>query len=228
MFGVYQPEEIGCLAWSRARSSGARARRASGYATRPVDAVRASARQALGLPGQGSNERRMVAREGSAPPTSGCRPDVILFHHQATRRERREKPMARRRRTKDHRRPSKNDRRIGKQDKERQCRRQLALGDWRLAIGDWPSPLRRRNASADGTSGCTAALSRRFSPNSVRVHGSAPRTPCSIAAWNRVLELHRRLRLCRPPPVRPGQRDTRGRAGGSFRLRPRCSPPGRP
>src|SRR5919106_3809881 len=25
----------------------------------------------------------MVAREGSAPPTSGCRPDAILFHHQA-------------------------------------------------------------------------------------------------------------------------------------------------
>src|SRR6266540_4903912 len=25
----------------------------------------------------------MVAREGSAPPTSGCRPDVILFHHRA-------------------------------------------------------------------------------------------------------------------------------------------------
>ena len=25
----------------------------------------------------------MVAREGSAPSTSGCRPDVILFHHRA-------------------------------------------------------------------------------------------------------------------------------------------------
>ena len=25
----------------------------------------------------------MVAREGSAPPTSGCRPDVMLFHHRA-------------------------------------------------------------------------------------------------------------------------------------------------
>jgi hypothetical protein len=25
----------------------------------------------------------LVAWEGSAPPTSGCRPDVILFHHQA-------------------------------------------------------------------------------------------------------------------------------------------------
>ena len=25
----------------------------------------------------------MVAREGSAPPISGCRPDVILFHHRA-------------------------------------------------------------------------------------------------------------------------------------------------
>src|SRR6266542_2862079 len=29
----------------------------------------------------------MVAREGSAPPTSGCRPDVILFHHRALQRE---------------------------------------------------------------------------------------------------------------------------------------------
>src|SRR5262249_20810426 len=27
--------------------------------------------------------RRLVAREGSAPPTSGCRPDAILFHHRA-------------------------------------------------------------------------------------------------------------------------------------------------
>ena len=27
--------------------------------------------------------RRLVAREGSAPPISGCRPDVMLFHHQA-------------------------------------------------------------------------------------------------------------------------------------------------
>src|SRR5262245_67891 len=26
---------------------------------------------------------KMVARKGSAPPTSGCRPDVILFHHRA-------------------------------------------------------------------------------------------------------------------------------------------------
>src|SRR6185436_4644767 len=25
--------------------------------------------------------RRLVARKGSAPPTSECRPDVILFHH---------------------------------------------------------------------------------------------------------------------------------------------------
>jgi hypothetical protein len=25
----------------------------------------------------------MVAREGSAPPISGCRPDVILFHYRA-------------------------------------------------------------------------------------------------------------------------------------------------
>src|SRR5215831_17097906 len=27
----------------------------------------------------------MVAREGAAPPISGCRPDVILFHHRAKR-----------------------------------------------------------------------------------------------------------------------------------------------
>src|SRR5438876_676737 len=27
--------------------------------------------------------RKVVARKGSAPPTSGCRPDVILFHHRA-------------------------------------------------------------------------------------------------------------------------------------------------
>ena len=26
---------------------------------------------------------KVVARKGSAPPTSGCRPDVILFHHRA-------------------------------------------------------------------------------------------------------------------------------------------------
>ena len=26
---------------------------------------------------------KMVAREGAAPPISGCRPDVILFHHRA-------------------------------------------------------------------------------------------------------------------------------------------------
>jgi len=25
----------------------------------------------------------LVAREGSAPPISGCRPDVMLFHHRA-------------------------------------------------------------------------------------------------------------------------------------------------
>src|SRR5213594_806816 len=30
-----------------------------------------------------ARERRLVARKGSAPPTSGCRPDVILFHHRA-------------------------------------------------------------------------------------------------------------------------------------------------
>src|SRR5438094_181894 len=27
----------------------------------------------------------MVAREGSAPPISGCRPDVMLFHYRAGR-----------------------------------------------------------------------------------------------------------------------------------------------
>jgi hypothetical protein len=27
----------------------------------------------------------VVAREGSAPPISGCRPDVILFHHRAVK-----------------------------------------------------------------------------------------------------------------------------------------------
>ncbi len=32
-----------------------------------------------------SSERRLVARKGSASPTSGCRPDVILFHHRAGR-----------------------------------------------------------------------------------------------------------------------------------------------
>src|SRR2546428_1811009 len=30
---------------------------------------------------------QMVAREGSAPPISGCRPDVILFHHRAFRNQ---------------------------------------------------------------------------------------------------------------------------------------------
>src|ERR1035437_9125177 len=50
----------GCLAWNRTRTSGVRDRHAADYATRQV-----------------------VAREGSAPPISGCRPDVILFHHRA-------------------------------------------------------------------------------------------------------------------------------------------------
>ena len=31
----------------------------------------------------GIRHLKVVAREGSAPPTSGCRPDVILFHHRA-------------------------------------------------------------------------------------------------------------------------------------------------
>jgi hypothetical protein len=26
---------------------------------------------------------KLVAREGAAPSTSGCRPDVMLFHHRA-------------------------------------------------------------------------------------------------------------------------------------------------
>src|SRR6266446_3559718 len=52
--------EKGCLAWIRTRTSGVRDRHAADYAT-----------------------RQMVAREGSAPPISGCRPDVILFHHRA-------------------------------------------------------------------------------------------------------------------------------------------------
>jgi hypothetical protein len=50
----------GCLAWFCSSSSGVRDRRTPDYAT-----------------------RQMVAREGSAPPTSGCRPDAILFHHRA-------------------------------------------------------------------------------------------------------------------------------------------------
>jgi hypothetical protein len=52
--------KFGCLAWNRTRTSGVRDRHAADYAT-----------------------RQMVAREGSAPPISGCRPDVILFHHRA-------------------------------------------------------------------------------------------------------------------------------------------------
>src|SRR5260221_9307512 len=28
-------------------------------------------------------QQQMVAREGAAPPISGCKPDVILFHHRA-------------------------------------------------------------------------------------------------------------------------------------------------
>src|SRR5687767_14778698 len=30
-----------------------------------------------------TRQLRMVAREGSAPSISGCRPDVMLFHHRA-------------------------------------------------------------------------------------------------------------------------------------------------
>jgi hypothetical protein len=37
-------------------------------------------RQACRLP---HSAAKMVAREGAAPPISGCRPDVILFHHRA-------------------------------------------------------------------------------------------------------------------------------------------------
>src|SRR6266446_3853695 len=51
---------IGCLARFCSRSFGFRDRRAPDYTT-----------------------RQLVAREGSAPPISGCRPDVMLFHHQA-------------------------------------------------------------------------------------------------------------------------------------------------
>ena len=54
----------GCLAWFCSRSSGVRDRRTPDYATRQL---------------------KVVAREGSAPPISGCRPDVILFHHRAER-----------------------------------------------------------------------------------------------------------------------------------------------
>ncbi len=32
-----------------------------------------------------AGRRRLVAREGPAPPISGCRPDVMLFHHRAFR-----------------------------------------------------------------------------------------------------------------------------------------------
>ena len=63
--------EIGCLARFRSRSFGFRDRRAANYTTRQM------ARQAV------ASRRRLVAREGSAPPTSGCRPDMILFHHRA-------------------------------------------------------------------------------------------------------------------------------------------------
>src|SRR5208337_4819055 len=51
---------VGCLAWNCTRTSGVRDRHAADYAT-----------------------RQMVAREGSAPPISGRRPDVMLFHHRA-------------------------------------------------------------------------------------------------------------------------------------------------
>ena len=54
----------GCLAWFCSRSSGFRDRRAPDYTTRQME---------------------MVARGGSAPPISGCRPDVILFHHRAVK-----------------------------------------------------------------------------------------------------------------------------------------------
>ena len=52
----------GCLARFCSRSSGVRDRRAPDYATRHL---------------------KVVAWEGSAPSISGCRPDVMLFHHQA-------------------------------------------------------------------------------------------------------------------------------------------------
>src|SRR6266536_2494055 len=37
----------------------------------------------INYPPPSINLCKLVAREGSAPPTSGCRPDVILFHHRA-------------------------------------------------------------------------------------------------------------------------------------------------
>ena len=55
-------KEIGCLARFCSRSSGVRDRRAPDYATRHL---------------------KVVAWEGSAPSISGCRPEVMLFHHQA-------------------------------------------------------------------------------------------------------------------------------------------------
>ena len=54
--------EIGCPAWLCSRTSDVRDRRTADYATR---------------------HSKLVAREGSAPSTSGCRPDAILFHHRA-------------------------------------------------------------------------------------------------------------------------------------------------
>ena len=54
--------DIGCLARFCSESSGVRDRRTPDYATR---------------------QWKVVAREGSAPSISGCRPDVMLFHHRA-------------------------------------------------------------------------------------------------------------------------------------------------
>jgi hypothetical protein len=49
-----------------------------------------------GIPSRPICNQAMVAGEGSAPPTSGCRPDVILFHHRAKRREKEECRMKKR------------------------------------------------------------------------------------------------------------------------------------
>ena len=75
----------------QARSSGSRDRRAPDYTTRHLSAECAvrSVERGSCLPSVNSALRtqqsafEVVAREGSAPPISGCRPDVMLFHHRA-------------------------------------------------------------------------------------------------------------------------------------------------
>ena len=75
----------GCLARFCSRSSSFRDRRAPDYATRQLrsrsgkyGAVNFG--PTLRLP---QSALRVVAREGTAPSTSGCKPDVMLFHHRA-------------------------------------------------------------------------------------------------------------------------------------------------